>query len=311
MACHHYLARRGPADLVFERDVALLERHGHVVIRLTFDNRDVRRRSRLGLVRDAIWNREFCGRLRELVRCRAAGGRSLPQHVPADFAGGLLRRKGGGRGGRAVTSRIGPVLSDRHLPTIHHACFRRPAAVARVAATVLAVHRAIGTYRRAVDCYSATNATRPRRIRRDWAARGADRCRVHRTGIRAAEADLRNGHLPTRKNCRPMRRRSRITRRIDPAGLRRRAIAARWRPEFTPTETWVPMASNLAIVRADAPLRLPGEGRLIWCHADGKYGAKTAQPPLFRQQFRALRGIYKCLSDLQLSPEFAASGFTR
>ena len=25
VACHHYLARRGPADLAFERDVALLE----------------------------------------------------------------------------------------------------------------------------------------------------------------------------------------------------------------------------------------------------------------------------------------------
>jgi hypothetical protein len=252
VACHHYLARRGPADLAFERDVALLERHGHVVIRLTFDNRDVRRRSRLGLVRDAIWNREFCGRLRELVRSERPEvvhfHNTFPLISPAAYCAARAE------GAAVVQSLHGSDLFCRTgaLPTIQHACFRRPAAVARVAATVLAVHRAIGTYRRAVDCYLATNEL----ARETFAGAGLPVGRIVVASIEPEYERLMRAYEMA------IHRRAEIAGRApamihhatnDPARLRRRAIAARWRPEVMSTETWVPTASNLAIVRADAP----------------------------------------------------------
>jgi Glycosyl transferase 4-like domain len=252
VACHHYLARRGPADLAFERDVALLERNGHVVIRLTFDNRDLRRRSRLGLVLDAVWNREFCGRLRDLVRRERPDVVHFHNTFPLISPAAYYAARAGGAAVVQTLHRSDLFCRTGALPKVQHACFRRPAAVGRIAATVLAVHRVIGTYRRAVDCYLATNEL----AREAYAGTGLPAGRIVVASIEAEYEWLMRAYEMA------MRRRAEIAGRApaivlhpmsDPARLRRRAIAARWRPEVMPTETWVPMASNLAIVRTDAP----------------------------------------------------------
>ena len=261
------------------------EGYGHVVIRLTLGNWDVRRRDGFGLARDAIWNREICRRLRDLVRrerpdvvhfhntfplispaayyaARAEGAAVVQtlHHLGLFCSSGTLSAllKSGATGTRSGVQR-------RNLPAVHHACFRKPTAVEGLAAGASAVHRAIGTYRRAVDLYLVTSdaerdecATahlpmgrifvRPSAVETDESyrrlMRGYELAIRHRSGVAgqgAASRRRENGDL---------------------AMFRRRAVVARWRPDprtrgrqrgTIPADVWVPMASNLAIVRSDAP----------------------------------------------------------
>ncbi|HTK73889.1 MAG TPA: glycosyltransferase [Gemmataceae bacterium] len=265
VACHHYLARRGAEDLAFERDVALLERHGHVVIRLTLDNRDVRRRGRLGMVRDAVWNRKFCRRLSDLARTERPAVVHFHNIFPLISPAAYYAARSQGAAVVQTLHRFDPFRPTGTLPKIHHAHFRRREAVAMVEAAALGFHGAIGTYRRAVDCYfAASDAARDSFTKAGLLPAGRIVVRpgpemdfALNTSAGPAYERLMAGYEQA------IRRRAGIAGRapairhrdqVDPATLRRRAIAARWRPEFAAGETWVPTTSSLAIVRADAPI---------------------------------------------------------
>lgn len=290
VACHHYLPRRGAEDLAFERDVALLERYGHVVIRLTLGNLDVRRRGRLGLVCDAVWNREICRRLRDLVRRERPDVVHFHNTFPLISPAAYYAARAGGAAVVQTLHHLGLFCPDgiltaflrsvatgtrsgaewQNLPPVRHACFRRPSSVAGLAAGVFAVHWAIGTYRRAVDLYLVTNDAEQDRYAKahlpmgrifvrpgagtgSLTTRSADES--YRLLMRGYELAIRHRSTVSGQGAAPRHDRGDLTM------LRRRAVAARWRPDVAvagarsgvPGDVWVPTASNLAIVRSDAP----------------------------------------------------------
>jgi hypothetical protein len=137
---------------------------------------------------------------------------------------------------------------------------------------MLAVHGAIGTFRRAVDLYLA-----PGDAALDEYAKArlpAGRIFVRPSGGMALAAAVSAGEsydqlirgyeLAIRRRSTVAGHRSSPPRdSTDLAMLRRRAVAARWqrrnlaiggvRSAIVPSHVWVPSASNLAIVRSDAP----------------------------------------------------------
>jgi glycosyltransferase involved in cell wall biosynthesis len=169
---HNYYQQRGGEDVVFEAEAALLERHGHRVMRYTARNADVGARSALRLGAGAIWNGTTYREVRELLRRE----RPAVMHVhnthsiisPAVY-----------HAARAVGTPVVQTLHNYRLvcpsailfrdghvcetclhralavPGIRHACYRGSHWASGAVAAVSAAHRVTGTWRRGVDVYIA------------------------------------------------------------------------------------------------------------------------------------------------------------
>jgi len=172
LSVHNYYQQAGGEDRVFEGEIALLERHGHRVLRHK-DHNDRLGNGSLGAVRDAVWSASTYRHLKALTRSTtidvAHFHNTFPLISPSAYY--AVQRVGipvvqtlhnfrlicpG-----ATLSRNGsPCQSclDRQslLPGIAHGCYRnsRPATVAL--STMLAVHRVAGTYQKQVDVYIAS-----------------------------------------------------------------------------------------------------------------------------------------------------------
>jgi len=68
VAVHNWYQTRGGEDRVFEAECALLEAHGHRVVRYTADNASIARMSRLRLLKATLWNAAAYRELRLLVQ---------------------------------------------------------------------------------------------------------------------------------------------------------------------------------------------------------------------------------------------------
>ena len=170
LSAHNFYRLPGGEDRVFADEAALLEQHGHTVIRV--EDRNERVRGSLAAAARGVWSRESYARLdAEIRRHRPAIAHfhnTFPLISPAAYY--AARRQGipvvqtlhnfrllcpG-----ATFFRDGHVCEDctRHTlpaPAVVHGCYRgsRPASAAVVA--MLAVHRAAGTWHRAVDLFIA------------------------------------------------------------------------------------------------------------------------------------------------------------
>jgi glycosyltransferase involved in cell wall biosynthesis len=65
---HNYYQQPGGEDHVFAAEAALLERHGHVVIRHTAHNASIGKLTRLALAQTTIWNRGSFRQVRSLIQ---------------------------------------------------------------------------------------------------------------------------------------------------------------------------------------------------------------------------------------------------
>jgi glycosyltransferase involved in cell wall biosynthesis len=172
IVCHNFYRQPGGEDQVFRDEAGLLETRGHEVVRFTAHNREIDGRSRLGVAREAIWNRRACEALRrEIDRVRPDVvhlHNTFPLMSPAIYQ--AARSHGAAivqtlhnfrllcpsatlfRGGRVCESCLGKSVA---WPSVLHGCYRgsRPASAAVTA--MLAVHRSLGTWRQAVDLYIA------------------------------------------------------------------------------------------------------------------------------------------------------------
>ncbi len=68
LLCHNYYLQAGGEDVVFADEAAMLEEHGHEVVRYTLHNRVVAQMPRLQLARRTLWNSQSYRELRELIR---------------------------------------------------------------------------------------------------------------------------------------------------------------------------------------------------------------------------------------------------
>lgn len=188
LLCHNYYQHRGGEDESFEAEADLLEAHGHEVIRYTLHNDVINTMGRLEVARRTLWNGDVYRQLRQLIRreqpvlmhCTnifplispsayyAARAESIPvvqslRNYRLLCSNGLFLRKG-----RICESCLGPAFL---LPGILHGCYRNSRLASTVVAAMITAHKALGTWKRAVDLYfTPSEFTRTKYIEAGWPA---------------------------------------------------------------------------------------------------------------------------------------------
>ena len=168
---HNYYQRPGGEDRVFASEASLLEAQGHTVIRISESNHSIGTGG-LKAAGQAVWNHASLQKVRRAVQEHSPdlihahntfpllspsiylAGREA--HVPVVQTlhnyrllcpGATLMRDG---------APCEECLSQRSvLPAIRHACYRSSRPATAAVATMLTIHRAAGTWQRAVDFYIA------------------------------------------------------------------------------------------------------------------------------------------------------------
>jgi len=170
LLCHDYYQQPGGEDQVFAAESRLLASRGHEVVQYTKHNDAINQMGRWEAARKTLWNREVYHELRDLIRRErpdvlhatnifplispSAYAAARDEGVPAVQSlhnyrllcpNALFVRKGS-----VCESCLGRWVP---WPGVIHACYRDDRAASAVVATMLAVHRAKGTWRRLVNCY--------------------------------------------------------------------------------------------------------------------------------------------------------------
>lgn len=171
LVAHNAYMHAGGEDAVVTAEIELLASFGHTVIELRRDNSEVASRGRLGLAVDAHWSRQAHADLRALIE------RSRPDVVHVHNTLPLLSPSvhwaAAGAGVAVVQTlhnfrlacpqamflREGKVCEDclgrAPLPAVMHACYRGSRAQSAVVASVVVLHRALGTWSDKVDRFIA------------------------------------------------------------------------------------------------------------------------------------------------------------
>jgi glycosyltransferase involved in cell wall biosynthesis len=191
LLCHNHYQQPGGEDHSFEDEARLLEAHGHEVVRYTLHNDAIQEMGRVGLATSTIWNRAVYRELRESMRSHrpavAHFTNTFPLISPAAYyaaraeavpvvqalrnyrllcANALLLRDGLPCE-KCLHRRVG-------LPAIGYKCYRDSRAATAVVTGMLALHRAVGTWRRQVDLYYTPSEF----ARRKFVAGGIDPQRI-------------------------------------------------------------------------------------------------------------------------------------
>lgn len=171
LLAHNYYQQRGGEDVIFETEGALLEQHGHQVIRFTLHNDEIQNMGRAELVADTLWNREVQRRLGRLIATERpqvchfhnpfplispAAYQAAREHgVPViqtlnNFRlfclnGFFLRQ------GVVCEACLGRQVA---WPGVAHRCYRGSAGASAVVAALYGGHRLLGTWADAVDLWA-------------------------------------------------------------------------------------------------------------------------------------------------------------
>ncbi len=169
---HNHYQLPGGEDEVFRAETDLLESRGHAVVRFTVDNHSIRDMGRVTLAATAVWNRAMQRELRALFRREqpdvAHFHNTQPLVSPSAYYAARAE-------GVAVVQSLhnfrltcvnGVLFRDGHVcedclgkrlawPGVLHACYRGSIGASGVTATMVGLHRLIGTWRRAVGAYIA------------------------------------------------------------------------------------------------------------------------------------------------------------
>jgi len=172
LVVHNYYQRPGGEDVVFESETALLEAHGHEVIRYTATNDDVRKYGSAAMACRTIWNPATVSSIRETIR------KARPDLMHVHNAFPLLSPSiysGAASEGIPVVQTLhnfrllcpkATFYRDQHVcedclgtrtywPAIVHACYRQSRAATALTALMLTTHSALGTWHHRVSRYIA------------------------------------------------------------------------------------------------------------------------------------------------------------
>lgn len=169
---HNSYQQAGGEDQVFRAEAGLLEAHGHHVVRYTAHNDRVGELGRVALARTTIWNGAAYREVRALLRRAQVElvhvHNTFPLISPAVHYAARAERVPVVQTlhnyrlvcPNALLFRDGRVCVDcvgKHVPVpgVVHACYRGSRAASGVTAAMLATHRALGTWTRAVDVFIA------------------------------------------------------------------------------------------------------------------------------------------------------------
>lgn len=175
LAVHNEYRRPGGEDEVFAEETALLEAHGHRVVRYRAHNGRASEMGRGELARDTFWNPTAYRELRAVIR------RERPRLVHFHNTFPLVSPAGY----YAASAEGVPVVQTLHnyrllcpngllfrdgspceeclgkpvpWPGVVHGCYRESVAATGLVAAMLSAHRAIGTWKRGVSEYVAPSA---------------------------------------------------------------------------------------------------------------------------------------------------------
>lgn len=172
LIAHNFYQQPGGEDQVVSDETALLESHGHEVVRYSVHNDAVNGMNSLALAGRTIWNPQSYKQLRELVRRERPTvvhfQNTFPLISPAAYY--AVRREGAAvvqelpnyrllcpaaifyRDGRICEDCLGKPVAWR---AVKHKCYRGSRSASAVIAAMTSFHRAIGTWNNAVDAYIA------------------------------------------------------------------------------------------------------------------------------------------------------------
>jgi glycosyltransferase involved in cell wall biosynthesis len=170
LVVHNFYQQPGGEDQCVAAEVALLEAHGHEVVQYSVHNDSIDDMGRLDVASRTIWSRPAYHEIRELIRARrpriAHFNNTFPLVSPAAYH--ACRAEGVGviqtlhnfrllcpnalffRNGRVCEECLGRSVP---WPGVAHKCYRGSRSASAAAATMVAVHRLLGTWRQAVDVY--------------------------------------------------------------------------------------------------------------------------------------------------------------
>ena len=172
LQCHNFYQQPGGEDQVFHDEARLLRSHGHEVIQFTRHNDAIRQMPSWQLALRTVWNRQTSAELRRTIRrerpCLVHFTNTFPLLSPSAY---YAARKEGVkvvqslhnyrllcpnalflRNGSACEACLGKAVP---WPAVRYACYRNDRRSTAVVAGMLAFHRALGTWSRAVDLFLA------------------------------------------------------------------------------------------------------------------------------------------------------------
>jgi glycosyltransferase involved in cell wall biosynthesis len=172
LVAHNFYKQPGGEDQCLAAELAMLRAHGHEVIEYCLHNDSIDSMSRWRVAAGTTWSRSAYREIRELLRARrpqvAYFINTFPLISPAAYY--AARAEGVPvvqalhnfrllcpnallfRNGRVCEDCLGKSVP---WPSVVHKCYRASHAASAAVATMLATHRALGTWQDAVDVYIA------------------------------------------------------------------------------------------------------------------------------------------------------------
>ena len=170
VVAHNFYQQPGGEDQVYRAEVQLLREFGHAVTPFEVHNDAVAGMGKLSLAKATVWNSSVAQQLADVVREQRADvvhfHNTFPLISPASYY--AVRRAGAAvvqtlhnfrllcpaalfyRDGKPCEDCLGKPIA---WPGAVHGCYRGSRATTAVTAGMVAVHRGIGTWHRAVDAY--------------------------------------------------------------------------------------------------------------------------------------------------------------
>jgi len=170
LLCHNHYQQPGGEDQSFDDEARLLESRGHPVTRFTVHNDAINGMGRVEVAGRTFWNRTVYHELRTLIRARRPAVMHCTNTFPLISPAAYYAARAEGvpvvqslrnyrllcanalflRDGRACEDCLGRKLA---LPALKHKCYRGSLSATAVVTTMVAAHRFLGTWGRAVDLY--------------------------------------------------------------------------------------------------------------------------------------------------------------
>jgi glycosyltransferase involved in cell wall biosynthesis len=170
LLCHNFYQQPGGEDHSFAAEARLLEAHGHDVVRFTRHNDCIEGMSRWDVVKRTLWSRQSYGELRRLIRRERPQVMHCTNTFPLISPSAYYAARAEGvpviqslrnyrllcpgalflRGGKVCEDCLGKAVP---WPAVVHGCYRESRAASAVVTLMLAGHRALRTWSRAVDLY--------------------------------------------------------------------------------------------------------------------------------------------------------------
>jgi glycosyltransferase involved in cell wall biosynthesis len=181
LVAHNSYQQAGGEDRCVADEVALLQAYGHQVTQYRLSNDTIDGMNRLALASRTIWSRSAFGELRELFRTHRPQVAHFHNTFPLMSAAAYSAARSEGvpvvqtlhnfrlccanallfRDGEVCEACLGKMAPWRGIV---HKCYRDSRSASAAVATMIAVHRTLGTWRSSVDVYIALTESSRRKL---------------------------------------------------------------------------------------------------------------------------------------------------